>query len=133
ALSNLIGGIGYFHGHSKVQSPYNSAPVPYWTSSLYTAVPSRSFFPRGFLWDEGFHLLLINKWNPEISIDIISHWLDMMNTEGWIPENRFLATRPCPSPGGVCRPTERRRQSSHAHHGGVRPHPTPPRMAPDQS
>jgi mannosyl-oligosaccharide glucosidase len=42
------------------------------------------------LWDEGFHLLLINKWNPEISLDIISHWLDLMNVEGWIPREQIL-------------------------------------------
>lgn len=90
ALSNLVGGIGYFFGSSKVQSLHNSEPVLYWPAALYTAVPSRSFFPRGFLWDEGFHLLLINKWNPEISLDIVSHWLDLMNTEGWIPREQIL-------------------------------------------
>jgi len=86
----LIGGIGYFSGVSRVQSIYNENPVSYWPATLYTAVPSRSFFPRGFLWDEGFQLLLINKWNPEISLDIISHWLDLMNVEGWIPREQIL-------------------------------------------
>ncbi|VVD03890.1 unnamed protein product [Leptidea sinapis] len=44
-----------------------------------------SFFPRGFLWDEGFHGLLIGRWSIDIQLDIAGHWLDLINVEGWIP------------------------------------------------
>ncbi|XP_028162309.1 mannosyl-oligosaccharide glucosidase [Ostrinia furnacalis] len=90
AMSNMLGGVGYFYGSGRVQSPYTREPVPYWRAPLYTAVPSRSFFPRGFLWDEGFHGLLIGRWSPDIQMDIAAHWMDLINVEGWIPREQIL-------------------------------------------
>ncbi|KAK9120050.1 hypothetical protein Scep_018143 [Stephania cephalantha] len=95
AMANLVGGIGYFYGQSKIALARSSSNkgdnfVPYWPAELYTAVPSRSFFPRGFLWDEGFHQLLIWRWDIHICLDIIGHWLDLMNADGWIPREQIL-------------------------------------------
>jgi mannosyl-oligosaccharide glucosidase len=64
--------------------------VDYWREALFSATPSRSFFPRGFLWDEGFHQLLVQRWDPQLSRDAIGHWLDLMNSQGWIPREQIL-------------------------------------------
>ncbi|XP_052204412.1 mannosyl-oligosaccharide glucosidase GCS1-like isoform X2 [Diospyros lotus] len=96
AIGNLLGGIGYFYGQSRISLPRNSnlksgeSYILYWPAELYTAVPSRPFFPRGFLWDEGFHQLLIWRWDIYISLDIMGHWLDLMNIDGWIPREQIL-------------------------------------------
>jgi mannosyl-oligosaccharide glucosidase len=90
ALSNLIGGIGFFSGSSIHQY---EGKEPIYTSPnnvLFCTTPSRSFFPRGFLWDEGFHQLLIQKYDKEIYQDIISHWLNMMDSNGWIAREQIL-------------------------------------------
>ncbi|KAM3831496.1 mannosyl-oligosaccharide glucosidase [Vipera latastei] len=89
-LSNMLGGMGYFHGHSWVQSPHTEGPQPYPAGSLFTAVPSRSCFPRGFLWDEGFHQLLLAHWDPALSREVLAHWFDLMNADGWIPREQIL-------------------------------------------
>ena len=93
ALSNMLGGIGYWYGHSLVRvkdEQGRSIVKPLWDAQLYSAVPSRSFFPRGFLWDEGFHQILIRKWNPSISREILASWLDLMTSSGWIAREQIL-------------------------------------------
>ena len=64
-MSNLLGGIGYFYGSSIVDRAYQEEfenDVGFWIekrtaspqltppSVLFTATPSRPFFPRGFYW-----------------------------------------------------------------------------------
>ncbi|KAF8099172.1 hypothetical protein N665_0248s0002 [Sinapis alba] len=96
AIANMLGGIGYFYGQSKIYVPKSSQSesrdnfLLYWPAELYTAVPSRPFFPRGFLWDEGFHQLLIWRWDFRMTLDIVGHWLDLLNIDGWIPREQIL-------------------------------------------
>lgn len=99
-LSNLMGGIGFFQGTSKVNSDANAEKTslssadgsvveqgPY---QLFSAVPSRPFFPRGFLWDEGFHLQVVIDWDMDLALEILSSWLNLMDENGWIAREQIL-------------------------------------------
>lgn len=86
-LSNLVGGIGFFHGDDVVDRSDSPAyaeenegfweetaearaaakPVIEGPKDLFTCVPSRPFFPRGFLWDEGFHLTPIMEYDSDLA------------------------------------------------------------------
>eukprot|EP01117_Protostelium_nocturnum_P003316 TRINITY_DN1427_c0_g3_i1.p1 TRINITY_DN1427_c0_g3~~TRINITY_DN1427_c0_g3_i1.p1 ORF type:complete len:801 (+),score=229.64 TRINITY_DN1427_c0_g3_i1:331-2403(+) len=89
-FSNLIGGIGYFYGRDIVKRKGKEAKEMGQEGSLFTAVPSRPFFPRGFLWDEGFHQLLVSSWDRDISMDILRHWFNRMDSQGWIAREQIL-------------------------------------------
>lgn len=90
AFSNLIGGMGYFHGSSYIKNGENVLASP--PGSLFTAVPSRPFFPRGFLWDEGFHQLILSEWDWRISLESLLDWTNLMLPNGWIPREQILGS-----------------------------------------
>lgn len=111
-LSNLLGGLGFFHGDSKadftrtteehldgtdIDVLFNDRKVMADTkitttkaTSLLSFTPSRPFFPRGFLWDEGFHLLPAIEWDFDLAIDVLRSWLDLMDKDGWIAREQIL-------------------------------------------
>ena len=67
AFSNLIGGMGYWYGESLIYVDEKTPPRKRENHSLFSASPCRSVFPRGFLWDEGFHQIVISEWDPAIT------------------------------------------------------------------
>ena len=109
-LSNLLGGLGYFYGDSKVDTSnateYREDELQFWKKAaeahsrttpdtvgpfeLFTSVPSRPFFPRGFLWDEGFHLEIILDWDMDLALDILCSWFALMDEQGWIAREQIL-------------------------------------------
>ncbi|KAG0705211.1 glycoside hydrolase [Suillus ampliporus] len=104
--SNLFGGIGYFYGTSIVDKGFayewdqddeidddndgdDGARLTE-PRALLTATPSRSFFPRGFYWDEGFHLLHIGAWDTELSLEILKDWIKLIDDNGWVAREQIL-------------------------------------------
>ncbi|ORX53928.1 glycoside hydrolase [Hesseltinella vesiculosa] len=101
-LSNLVGGLGYFHGasvvdrsHPPMQDEESFAGEPIRAQltspqSLFTATPSRSFFPRGFYWDEGFHQMLLGNWDNDLSLNVIKSWVNAIDENGWVAREQIL-------------------------------------------
>ncbi|KAK4995964.1 Processing alpha glucosidase I [Elasticomyces elasticus] len=109
-FSNLVGGIGYFYGDAVVDRSYapeyDEENEGFWQQTaeararnqqklegpyeLFTSIPSRPFFPRGFLWDEGFHLLPIIDWDVDLTLQIIKSWFNLMDENGWIGREQIL-------------------------------------------
>ncbi|KAL6902548.1 glycoside hydrolase family 63 protein [Trichoderma evansii] len=109
-FSNLIGGIGYFEGHQLIDrsyaDEYEEENEGFWEDTaeararkaqqlegpyeLFTSVPSRPFFPRGFFWDEGFHLIPIADWDIDLTLEIVKSWYNTMDSDGWIPREQIL-------------------------------------------
>ena len=93
ALSSLLGGIGFYFGRGLVSAPHHEGGhIDYMPARLITGTPSRAKFARGFLWDEGFHLLLVTQWSPDLALEILGHWLDLVNKDGWIPREQVLGS-----------------------------------------
>lgn len=107
-LSGLLGGLSYFHGDHMVDRttslddddlPVNingEVHLPKLSGKsegpfeLFTLVPSRPFFPRGFYWDEGFHLLPILDFDSDLALEIVKSWFNLADEEGWIAREQIL-------------------------------------------
>jgi mannosyl-oligosaccharide glucosidase len=109
-FSNLLGGLGYFYGDSVVDRSYapeyDEENEGFWEetqaarekhleqlegpSDLFTTIPSRSFFPRGFYWDEGFHLIPIADWDLDLALEVVKSWFNLMDADGWIGREQIL-------------------------------------------
>ncbi|KAG7195211.1 Processing alpha glucosidase I [Scheffersomyces spartinae] len=99
-LSGLLGGLSYFYGdylvdrdtkldeesfeshdlHGKLEGPFE----------LFTLVPSRPHFPRGFYWDEGFHLMPLIDYDSDLVFEIIQSWFKLIDEDGWIAREQIL-------------------------------------------
>lgn len=85
AISNLLGSISYFYGTSFVlnETEIESTVVETPPFELFSDIPSRATFPRGFLWDSGFHNLIISEWDPKLSLEILESWANRIEHNGW--------------------------------------------------
>ena len=84
ALSNLLGSISYFYGTSFVLHSFEETVSETEPFELFTDIPSRATFPRGFLWDSGFHNLAIAEWDVALSLDILESWSKRIEPSGWV-------------------------------------------------
>lgn len=99
-LSGLLGGLSYFYGDHMVDrktvfddesfESYDLKGKKEGPHELFSLVPSRPFFPRGFLWDEGFHLLPLLDYDSDLVFEIAKSWFSLIDDDGWIAREQIL-------------------------------------------
>lgn len=107
--SSITGGIGFYHGSAIVDRAFRheydaevgsgvydpevhgqADPQTTEPDQLFTATPCRNIFPRGFYWDEGFHLAHIGAWDNDLSLDILRSWIRLIDEDGWVAREQIL-------------------------------------------
>ncbi|CUM64745.1 uncharacterized protein PRCAT00002356001 [Priceomyces carsonii] len=99
-ISGLLGGLSYFYGDHIVDretvfdeelfESYELKGSLEGPHELFSLVPSRPFFPRGFLWDEGFHLLPLLEYDSDLVFEILQSWFSLIDDEGWVAREQIL-------------------------------------------
>lgn len=99
-VSGLLGGLSYFYGDHLVDrqtvfdedsfDSYELVGEYEGPNELFTLVPSRPFFPRGFYWDEGFHLLPLVRYDSDLAFEIIKSWFNLIDDNGWIAREQII-------------------------------------------
>jgi mannosyl-oligosaccharide glucosidase len=79
-IFNLYGGQAFYYGILYTQNSLLNHELDY----SYTFTPSRLIFPRGFLWDDGFHMSVAVHHNSKIVLNIIHNWFKKIDLFGWI-------------------------------------------------
>lgn len=99
-VSGLLGGLSYMYGDHLVdrtstldEETFESTELvgsPEGPFELFTLVPSRPFFPRGFYWDEGFHMIPLLKYDSDLVLEIFKSWFNLIDDDGWIAREQIL-------------------------------------------
>jgi mannosyl-oligosaccharide glucosidase len=92
-LASLLYGLSYFEGDALAKDPISGYTWTLKNRKLLTLIPAKLGFPRGFWWDEGFHQMILLRFNKQLHEEITTYWFDLQNeTTGWIAREQIIGT-----------------------------------------
>ncbi len=74
----------------KAGDAMSRAPITTARPTSLLSFTLAAFFPRGFLWDEGFHLLPVIEWDLDLAVSVLQSWLNLMDEDGGIGREQIL-------------------------------------------
>lgn len=76
----MLAGIAWYYGPLYTQNSLFTQAQTY----THSTTPSRLIFPRSFLWDDGFHMMVLVKNYKDKAIKFLGQWMDKIDVFGWI-------------------------------------------------